>query len=136
MSVQFFGIGTSSGALVNVEDMTTQAGNMSPRADYRSYRETVVTGDNGRVGLGSPIIIWEFGYVYADMFNSFRALCPGPSTDVVIRTRRENSAPTSSGQYVIYQAKMIWPEEDSYQYQAGKYQPFQLIFQNPVVVTP
>jgi hypothetical protein len=54
----------------------------------------------------------------------------------VIRTRTEDANPTSSGQYVYYEATMIWPELDSYQYQSGKYQPFQLLFQNPVVYTP
>lgn len=135
MTVQHFAIGTSSGALVNVEAMTSAAANMSPKAEYRAYRESVVSGDNGRVGLGSPIIIWEFGYIYSDMFSSFRALCPGAASDVVIRTRAENADPTSSGQYVTYAAKMIWPELDSYEYRAGKYQPFQLVFQNPVVMT-
>lgn len=136
MTVQHFAIGTSYAGLVNVESMTSQAANMSPRAEYRAYREALVTGDNGRKAIGAPVIIWQFGFIYSDMFSSFRALCPGAASSVVIRTRPEQAEQTSSGQYVFYEATMIWPELDSYQYQAGKYQPFQLLFQNPVVYTP
>jgi hypothetical protein len=134
--VQHFAIGTSYAGLVNVESLTTQAANMSPRVEYRAYREAVVTGDNGRKAIGAPIIVWNFGYIYSDALSSLRTLCPGAASSVVIRTRTEDANPASSGQYVCYEATMIWPELDSYQYRAGTYQPFQLLFQNPVVYTP
>jgi hypothetical protein len=42
MTAQYFAIGTSYAGLVNVESLTTQAANMSPRVEYRAYRETVI----------------------------------------------------------------------------------------------
>lgn len=138
MTQQYFAIGTTYGGLTNVESLTTKAPLMAPKPMYMAYSTSVQLGNGGRRGLGLPVIIWDFGYIYTDMLTALRVICPGAYADVYIRSRLESGNPTSSAAYTYYQATMIWPELDSYQYVGGKgiYQPFQLRFENCVVYTP
>jgi hypothetical protein len=136
MTVQFFEIGTSYATRVNVETLTNQAPNMSPAVLYMAYREALPVGDNGRKAIGAPYFVWSWGFIYADMFTALRVICPGASANVYIRTRLESGDEDNSGVYAYYQAKMVWPELDSYEYRAGAYQPFQLLFTNLVAYTP
>lgn len=134
MSVQYFEIGASLGTLVNVETLTDMAPNMAPSVTYRPYKATIDTGGNGRKAIGPPEFEWNWGYIYADMFDALRALIPGASANIYIRSRKESDSETDPNVYLYYQATVYWPEMDSYEFRAGKYSPFQLIFTNLVSV--
>jgi hypothetical protein len=133
---QFFKIGVDYDNLANVETLTTGAPNMAPRPTYHAYATTINRGDFGRKALGTPAIIWDWGYIYADMFDALRLLCPGASADLMIRTRLESGDETDASDYDYYTVTAIWPALDAYEYRSGIYQPFQLIFVNPFPYTP
>lgn len=136
MSIQYFEIGTTYAGRVNVETLSTTP-NMAPAARYFTYADVVPTGENGAYGRGSAIIEWHWdGFIPSDMFVALRAICTGASASVYIRSRTERGAPTTSTDYTYYTAKMIWPDEKSYEYRDGKYTGFILTFHNPVVYTP
>lgn len=138
MTLQYFEIGATYAGRVNVENMTSIAPNMSPKARYDAYAESVPVGSGGRQSRGSPAIIWQWGFIYYDMFNALRAICPGASANVIIRSRLESGDADSAGAYSYYSAVMIWPELDSYEYIGGRgiYQPFEIRFEQVTAYTP
>jgi hypothetical protein len=132
---QYFMIGTTHAGLTNVESLTSLA-NMAPAVEYRAYQETEILANLSRRGVGFAAFVWTWGFVPTDLFNALRALCPGASAAMYIRTRIESADEVTAGGYLYYTATMIWPDLDSYQYRAGSYQTFQLLFVNPLVYTP
>lgn len=134
MSVQYFEIGATLETLVNVETLTDVAPNMAPSVVYRPYKSTIATGGDGRKAIGPPEFEWNWGYIYTDMFDALRALCPGAAATVYIRTRIESDSETDPNDYLYYQATVIWPDTGDYDFRTGMYFPFQLLFTNLVSV--
>lgn len=128
--IQTFEIGTSYGARVNVESLTTLP-NMGPHSLFFPFGESVVTGSRARATRGAPYAIWDWGFVPVAMFNAFRVICPLGSAVVNIRTLQQDYST-----YAYYDCLMIWPDLDSYEYKAQKYQTFSLRFDNLVLYTP
>lgn len=138
MAIFYFEIGPSLGtSMINIEAMTTRP-NMSPEVTYLPYGESVPTGDGGRHTRGSPVFLWDFGFIDNAMISSFNAIAPisAGGGSCYIRTCKEDDDHTSSGQYAYYSVQLQYPELESYEYRAGFRQPFTLRFVNPVVTTP
>ena len=131
MAIHSFEIGTTYAGRVNVETLSTTHPNMAPRSQFLAYAETATLSNTSKVGRGSPIAVWSWGFVPADMFAALRALCPGASAAMYIRTLQADYAT-----YAYYTAIMQWPELDSYEYRAGIYQPFELRFASLASYTP
>jgi hypothetical protein len=135
MSILSYEIGTTYAGRVNVESLSTVA-NMAPRSRFFAYSETIPTINSGATTRGWPFIEWEWaGFIYADMFNSLRTICPAGSVDVIIRSLAADYVT-----FTYYSAKMIWPALDTYEQITVKgslaYQGFKLRFNRPVVYTP
>lgn len=135
MPVQNYEIGATYAGRVNVETLTAQKDNMAPKSRYYPYGETVQTGARTAVTRGAPYITWSWGFLYADMFDALRAICPGGSASVVIRSLSEDGQT-----YAYYTADMIWPGPDAYEWvtlaKGPGYRPFELRFDNVVEYTP
>lgn len=129
MSVFSFEIGADFGSLVNVETLTAEP-NMSPASRYLAYAELATMASGDVIGRGSPVAVWSWGYIKADFFAALRAICPGASADVTIRTLIADYAT-----YQYFTAKMVWPSLDSYEYKNGKYTPFEIRFTNLEIYT-
>ena len=135
MSVYSYEIGTSYAGRVNVETLGAVP-NMAPKAAFFASSESLPTLDGGAATRGAPFATWDWnGFIYADMFNALRTICPAGSVSVYIRTL---SADYST--YAYYTAKMVWPALDSYEQiptaQGLAYRGFVLRFSNLVVYTP
>lgn len=135
MPVHNYEIGATYAGRVNVETLTTQKENMAPKSRYFPYAETVQTGARTAVSRGGPFVTWSWGFLYADMYNALRLICPGASASVIIRTLGEDGQT-----YGYYSADMIWPAPDAFEWVAltkGQgYRPFELRFENITVYTP
>ena len=130
MSINSFEIGTTYAGRVNVETLTT-AQNMSPASTPFAYAESVQMASGVSVGRGHPSTKWSWGFLPADLFAALRVICPGASASVIIRTLAEDYTT-----YGYYSAIMQWPALDSYEFRAGKRQPFEITFTNLVSYTP
>lgn len=130
MAIMSFEIGTTYAGLANVETFTTIP-NMAPASKFFDYSESVPTGDGGRATRGAPSAVWTWGYIPDEMFNSLRALCPGGSAAMYIRTLQDDYST-----YAYYTCQMIWPELTEYEYRSGKYQTFSIRFQRLVAYVP
>lgn len=127
--IKSYEIGATYGSKVNVESFSSMP-NMGPGggSGFFAYGESIITGSRARATRGAPFVIWNWGYVYVDMFNAFRALCTGGSASMVIRTIKADNT-----NYEYYDCVMVWPELDSYEFDGKLYQPFALRFENAVV---
>ena len=130
MSVMSFEIGTTYAGRVNVETLTTTP-NMAPASKFFDYAESVQMASSVAVGRGNIYMLWDWGWIPADLFAALRVICPGASAAVYIRTLKADYTT-----YAYYQARMLWPELDSYEYKAGIYRPFGLKFDRGVLYTP
>jgi hypothetical protein len=132
-TISTFEIGTTYAGRVNVETLTSVAPDMFPIARLVPYQETLRTLDLSDTTRGAPFITWSFGYIYTDMFNALRVICPGASANVIIRSTAEDN--TTFG---YYSAIMRWPEPDSYEYKGGRgiWQPFNIRFDGVTTYTP
>jgi len=135
MSRQYFEVGTTYAGRVNVEAMTTVP-NLAPLSIHQSYSETAPTLDGGEYARGFPVILWKWGFVPKALFDALRVICPAGSIAVIIRSRPEASAETTSSDYAYYSAIMHWPALDSYEWKAKDYRPFELRFTNVAIYTP
>lgn len=125
-----FEVGLTYAGRVNVESLSKRPC-MAPKSKPITYPDIVTMASGRQVGRGFPTTTWDWGDIRADMFANFRAICPGPTADVIIRTLAEDYST-----YGYYSAKMIWPAQDSYEYRSGVYRPFSLAFTHMLVYTP
>ena len=129
-------IGLTYAGRVNVETLTSKKAAMAPRAEFVPYAESLQTLDRSFISRGAPYILWNWdGFIYADLFNGLRTICPGASVNVIIRSIAEDYAT-----FGYYSAIMAWPQPRSYeQITTSKglgYRNFALPFYNPITYTP
>lgn len=130
MPVHDYKICASGGTLTNIETLTTLSDNWSTQSQYYPYQEVVQTASGAARGLGSAVVEWRFeaAMPYA-MYNALRAICPGASASVDIRTiTTDYVTPT----YANYHATLIWPDPGSYEHFDGFYTGIVLKFVNLV----
>jgi hypothetical protein len=90
-----------------VLDVSPLTGSRLPQDNFRRAAELVDLLDGHVAGQGYPACVWSFGVLTQAMVDQLRALCPGFSADVYIRTRRND------GIYEDYAAIMVWPLNES-----------------------
>jgi hypothetical protein len=124
MSIDSFEIGTTYAGRVNVETLTTMPV-MSPRSKFYDYSETVKISDGSVVSRGKPYATWEWGMMPEDLYEALRAICPGASASVVIRTLQDDYTT-----YAYYNATMIWPDLTDVEFVSGRYKTVIIRFEN------
>ncbi len=113
MGISKFEIGTSYAGLTKLDALTTRV--PDPKTEYRPYAKTALLGDGSRRGLGYPVVIWNFGLLTQAQRDQLRSYCSsGPSANVFIRTRTDESDESEDIVYAAYQAVMHWPEQEDY----------------------
>jgi hypothetical protein len=97
-------IGTSLETLTALSDFTVFI--PEPTAHYSQFSDSEDTGDGGRVGLGSPVLIWRFELLeFTEQRDQLYAFCNnGASDDVVIQ-----SPIKLGGEDHYFDCKMVWP---------------------------
>jgi len=105
---------------------------VDPQWTYTPFSDHVVLGDGSVRGLGFPQATWHWQFLRDTQREALRALCPGLSASVYIRTLTNES---SSGvrTYGNFLCVMYWPpaSEDK---QAGNVLGFTLEFHHMVAV--
>jgi hypothetical protein len=105
---------------------------MAPASEFLPYAEMVQMASGASVGRGFPVAIWKWeGTMRSDLFAALRAICPGASADVYIRTLLADYST-----YAYYTAKMQWPALDSYEQKATRRQGVIIRFTHLVSYTP
>jgi hypothetical protein len=131
MSIQSFEIGTTYAGRVNVETLSATPG-YSPQSQFLPYQESVMTASGVSLGRGFPSAKWSWlGVIQPDMFAALRAICPGASASVIIRTLKDDYTT-----YAYYSGAMTWPALDSYDQLAGRRRTFEITFTKLVSFTP
>lgn len=121
MSVYY--IGTTAGSVADIMTLSTDA--TEPAGDFMRWSVVLDTGDGLARGLGRPVVTWFWGYINPGLRTVLLGYCPGKSARVFIRTKA-NPLGTQSG---IYEAAMLWPDNDGLLAQDG----FRLVFRDLVL---
>lgn len=121
-----FMIGTAYATLTNLEALNIPA----PRSIWRPYAALADLSDKTVRGLGSPVVVWEWGFLTQAQRDALRTYCTGASSNVWIKTQTMDSAAA----YVYYSGVMIWPEQEDYA--ASRRLNFTLIFRQLTLYTP
>lgn len=121
MSVYY--IGTSAGSIVDIMTLSTDAS--EPAGDFQRWTEVIDLGDGLARGMGRPIASWYWGFINTGLRNALLAYCPNKAARVYIRTK----ANPLSTQSDIYEAAMLWPDNDGLLAQDG----FRIVFRDLVL---
>jgi hypothetical protein len=107
MAQYLYSIGTSTGAMVNVE---TLAGGTfpPPKSTFRPYSMPLDLGDGSVRGGGWAEAEWRWGFLTRAQRDAIRAYCTQASAAVYIYTRTNDNTDA----YATYQAAMIWPQAE------------------------
>ncbi len=98
-----FAIGTTTANLTELSAL----GLTDPKAFFKQgVRRTMVNGQAR--DTGAPQAVWRWGFLRQAARDVLRTYCPGASATVYIRTRKLDN----SDAFEVYQAIMIWPEEE------------------------
>lgn len=116
-------IGTSAGSVVDIMTLSTDAA--APAGDFQRWTQVLDLGDALARGLGRPVASWYWGYIPVGLRGALLSYCPSKSARVYIRTRA-NPLNTQTG---VYQAAMIWPDDDGLLAQNG----FRIVFRDLVL---
>ena len=106
---------------------------VNPEWEYFPFSATFERGDGGRTGVGFPHAAWTWAHREDVHLEALRAICPGLSALVFIRTPTNE---ISSGLRVwrTYQCQMLWMPE-SIEFQINQAMGFALEFRRMVVQT-
>ncbi len=85
----------------NVESFTTPIN--PPRSRFYEASQFVDRLDGQIAGQGYANTVWRFDVLTQAMVDALRAICPGYSATVYIRTRRLD------GTFMDYSGVMVWP---------------------------
>ena len=105
MAVGDFKLGTSVGALANIESLATPL--PVPRVTRPTY-ELVKLGNGAYREVGFPVCKWDWPQLTIAQVEQLRTFCTGSSVSIYIRTLVKVSATT----YANYLATMIWPDDE------------------------
>ncbi len=105
MTVGDFKLGTSVGALANIESMSPVL--PVPRVTRPVY-ELVKLGDGSYREVGFPFCSWTWPQLTIAQVEQLRTFCTGSSVSIYIRTLVKVSTTT----YANYLATMVWPDEE------------------------
>ncbi|HZU86602.1 MAG TPA: hypothetical protein VFF78_03895 [Anaerolineaceae bacterium] len=97
-----FAIGSTHAGLQALTVMSIPA----PQSTYRPTSTDVRLGDGSVRGMGFPVATWHWGFLSAAQRDQLRALCPGQSAAVYIRTVKDDLT------YDDFSAVMVWPSEE------------------------
>jgi hypothetical protein len=100
-------IGTTSANMVTLASL----GIPDPKGRFLPEAERVRLGNGKYKGLGSPVVIWEWGFLTQADRDALRTYCTGNSATVYIETITNNSTNT----YATYTGLMHWPDGDENQ---------------------
>lgn len=106
----------------------------NPFPAYRPGATTVKLGDNSARTLGSPNVVWQWGFLTAAQRDTLRTYCTGASADVFIVSPTTEKISSVSNAAQTFQAKMIWPAPDAPEMpQAGRRLEVAIMFRQLVV---
>jgi hypothetical protein len=92
-------------------------------------------GDNGARILGSPAVVWQWGFISQYERDILRAYCPGAYSNVYIITTTTEKVGGVSNVAKRYLAKMIWPPPSQPENpQTGRRLEFSIMLRQLVVV--
>ena len=118
------------GALVTLASL----GIPKPFPIYKTGVSTVKLGDNSARTLGSPMVVWQWGFLTAAQRDTLRTYCPGASASVYIVTPTTEKISSVSNAAQTFLCQMIWPAPDNPEApQAGRRLEFPIVFRQLVV---
>lgn len=117
MAVYDYSIGLTEVGLTSLATL----GVTWPLQTFKPFSKAVENGAGGVKGQGWPIAEWVWGFLEEDERDALKALCPGLSVEVYIRTLNADL------DWRTYRALMIWPTEAEDR-QVGSSMKFQLVF--------
>lgn len=126
MPVYEFEIGSSYGAMVNVESLTTPL--VAPRSTFAAYSQDVELASGGARGAGWPLATWAWNFMSQAQRDQLKTFCVGKSAEVYIKTLQDDGA------YQVYTGVMVWPSSE--QVQAGRVLDLTVEFRGLVEYTP
>lgn len=80
----------------------------SPLAEFKPYSRAVTSGSLNIIGQGFPTALWVWNVIDTTERNIFKALCPGLSAQVWMRTLNDSLAAPA---WETYRANMLWTPE-------------------------
>jgi hypothetical protein len=110
MSEYEYCIGTSSGSMANLEEMSVSGSSCpiyAPKGTYQPYSDQVVLVSGLVRGLGYPKASWNWSIIPQNQRDALRQFCPGQSANVYIKTKTMDSKDS----YETFSAVMIWPTQ-------------------------
>jgi len=105
MTVGDFKLGTSVGALANIESMSPAL--PVPRVTRPVY-ELVKLGNGAYREVGFPVCEWEWAQLTKAQVAKLRTFCSGSSGAIYLRTLTDINGST----YANYLAVMVWPDDE------------------------
>ena len=100
-----FKIGTTEAGMELLEVLGLPA----PYYEYAASTGSITLGDGSERAVGSPATSWHWGFLTAAQRTALKALCPGRSADVFIRTKIDDET------YADFQAIVVWPNSENRQ---------------------
>lgn len=100
-----FKIGTTEVGMELLQDL----GIPSPYYEYATSTGSLTLGDGSERAVGAPATSWHWGFLTATQRTALKALCPGRSAEVFIRTKVDDNT------WADFQAIMVWPNSENRQ---------------------
>ncbi len=85
---------------------------IDPDWSFQPFSAAVQLGDGTIEGTGFPIAIWRFNHITRQHRATLRAICPGLSANVFIRTATNELDAYDAPVFATFSAVMQWPPED------------------------
>ena len=105
----------------------------NPRPVWIPGITSVKLGDNSARNVGSPSVMWQWGFISQSNRDLLRAYCTGASAKVYIITPTVEKVSTVSNYAQRYLAMMIWPAPSRPENpMAGRRMEFSLVFRQLV----
>src|SRR3989304_2107087 len=103
-----FQIATYSGGIASLVTLRS-LGVTNPHPIWVPGVTSVKLGDNGSRILGSPAVLWQWGFISQFERAILRVYCPGAYANVYIITPTTEKIGSVSNVAKRYLSKMIWP---------------------------
>lgn len=113
------------GALVTLESL----GITKPFPSYKTGSTVITLGDNSSRIIGSPQVIWHWGFVTQAQRDALRLFCPGASAQVYLITPTTENIDSVPNAPQAFRAQMIWPAPTNPENpQSGRRLEFNILF--------
>lgn len=137
MPTDTFYIGISDDEVYDFFPLTTWFANyhkpVEPDWTFAPFSAQVERADGGRSGMGFPRATWTWNHRRNDHVEALRAICPGSSAAVYIRTPTNEVDIYGDKVWKTFSCQMLWMPEDEDK-QAGYTLGFTLEFRRLVEV--